>query len=172
METNPTLTPAGRKILDTLRAADDELSGYALIQATGYASGTVYPLLERLTNAGLLTRRRETEDEWIAGGASRPLRKYYSLTDTGREAATAYPSDREGPIAIDPPGCGCTECITGEYVPLDQASDRQIADLLRGEIRDNTSLTLETLLVVRDEYGQFSRTLDPALFGINLDKEK
>lgn len=171
MESSFTLTPAAHAIINTLRGADDELSGYALIQATGHASGTVYPLLERLTAAGLLARRRESEDEWIASGAARPLRKYYALTETGREAADTPPADT-GPVAIDPPGCGCTECITGEYVPLDRATDRQIAALLRGEIQDNTGLTFETLVVVRDEHGQFSRALDPALLGISLDKER
>lgn len=42
------------------------------------------------------------------------------------------------PIAIDPPGCGCTECITGEYVPLVDATPRQITDMLAGRIGNNT----------------------------------
>lgn len=41
------------------------------------------------------------------------------------------------PIAIDPPGCGCTECLTGVYVALDWASSRQILDLLAGDIASN-----------------------------------
>lgn len=44
------------------------------------------------------------------------------------------------PIAIDPPNCGCTECITGEYVPLTDATPRQITDMLAGRLRNNTSL--------------------------------
>lgn len=39
--------------------------------------GTIYPLLTRLKNAGLLTYRWEES----TGG---PPRKYYSLTDTGK----------------------------------------------------------------------------------------
>lgn len=42
------------------------------------------------------------------------------------------------PIAIDPPNCGCTECITGEYVPLVDATPRQITDMLAGRIGNNT----------------------------------
>lgn len=42
-------------------------------------------------------------------------------------------------VAIDPPGCGCTECLVGEYVPLDRASDEQVAALFRGELGDNTN---------------------------------
>lgn len=37
-------------------------------------------------------------------------------------------------IAIDPPGCGCTECIIGEYVPLESANDQQVLGLLTGRI--------------------------------------
>lgn len=51
------------------------------------------------------------------------------------------------PIAIDPPGCGCTECITGEYVPLNDATPRHIADMLAGRIGNNTSLTFTLTLV-------------------------
>lgn len=43
------------------------------------------------------------------------------------------------PIAIDPPGCGCTECLIGEYVPLDQATDDQLRLMLQGKIKNNTS---------------------------------
>lgn len=41
-------------------------------------------------------------------------------------------------LAIDPPNCGCTECITGEYVPLIDATPRQITDMLAGRIGNNT----------------------------------
>lgn len=42
-------------------------------------------------------------------------------------------------LAIDPPGCGCTECLTGEYRPLQDATDDDIRALFAGEINDNTS---------------------------------
>ena len=42
------------------------------------------------------------------------------------------------PIAIDPRGCGCTECLTGEYVPLDQATSAQIALMAAGLLANNT----------------------------------
>ncbi len=173
METNPALTPAARTILAALRDAGGELSGYALIKATGHASGTVYPLLERLAGADLLTRRRETEDEWLSSGARRPLRLYYALTDTGREAFNAPDGEPAGPIAIDPYGCNCTECITGEYVPLERASDAQMAALLRGEIRDNTNTgELQVVVTVRRTWGGFDREIDPALLGITLHTDR
>lgn len=49
------------------------------------------------------------------------------------------------PLAIDPPGCGCTECLTGEYVPLDRASHQDIRRAQLGEIADNTSGLLSEL---------------------------
>jgi len=55
------------------------------------------------------------------------------------------------PVAIDPPGCGCTECMTGEYVPLERASAAQILDLFRGRLRDNTDHTVFTLVVNANE---------------------
>lgn len=42
-------------------------------------------------------------------------------------------------LAIDPDNCGCTECLIGEYRPLNQATDEDIKALFRGEIRDHTS---------------------------------
>lgn len=45
------------------------------------------------------------------------------------------------PIAIDPPTCGCTECITGEYIPLISATARHITDMLAGRMANNTGLT-------------------------------
>jgi hypothetical protein len=38
------------------------------------------------------------------------------------------------PAAIDPAGCGCTQCLTGEYVPLDQATGLQVYAMLRGQL--------------------------------------
>jgi hypothetical protein len=45
------------------------------------------------------------------------------------------------PTAVDPHGCGCTECITGQYVPLERATDRHIAALLTGHMTNNTGAT-------------------------------
>lgn len=171
MESTIRITAAARATLVALCNAGGELSGYAIMKVTGYPSGTIYPLLERLTAAALLTRRRETEDEWLADGARRPLRLYYAVTALGRTAATATPdAPAEGPIAIDPPGCGCTECITGEYVPLDYATDQQIADLIRGEIHNNVGDGLKVTVSARVEYYDFTRQIDPALLGLTIAK--
>lgn len=57
------------------------------------------------------------------------------------------------PIAIDPPGCSCTECMTGEYVPLANASSRQVTDMLAGRIANNTGLEFKVTAV-----GKFNST--------------
>jgi hypothetical protein len=49
-------------------------------------------------------------------------------------------SPHRGVTAVDPPGCGCTECLTGEYVPLQQATGAQVAALLAGAVGNNTGL--------------------------------
>ena len=41
-------------------------------------------------------------------------------------------------IQIDPVGCGCTECLTGLYVPLNRATRKQVLKMLRGKLRNAT----------------------------------
>ena len=43
------------------------------------------------------------------------------------------------PVQVDPFGCGCTECLTGLYVPLDRATDEHIVLLINGTLSDATS---------------------------------
>lgn len=71
---------------------------------------------------------------------------------------------KNGPIAIDPPGCNCTECITGEYVPLDAASRQQILDLFAGRLRDNTDSSTEFTVTVsvNDGDGDYTWSLRAA----------
>lgn len=79
------------------------------------------------------------------------------------------------PIAIDPPECACTECITGEYVPLDRATPEQIADMLAGRIADNTNSGTEFTVTIRvtatDGYDSQAWDLDPALLGVTIPRE-
>lgn len=65
-------------------------------------------------------------------------------------------------IQIDPTGCGCTECITGQYVPLDQASSGQIDDMLEGRVGNATQFEKRQFLTVRDGEGKVIRIIDPA----------
>jgi hypothetical protein len=56
-----------------------------------------------------------------------------------------------GPVQVDPHGCACTECLTGQYVPLDRARPEHIAALLTGEMSDATGEKF-TLAVVTPDY--------------------
>lgn len=55
--------------------------GFSVIEATGLASGTVYPAMRRLEKASLVAA--EWEDQEIADKEQRPLRRYYTLTSEG-----------------------------------------------------------------------------------------
>jgi PadR family transcriptional regulator PadR len=52
--------------------------GYDLMKAAGLQSGTLYPMLARLEDQGLVTSKWEVESE-----PGRPPRKYYQLTGEG-----------------------------------------------------------------------------------------
>ena len=58
--------------------------GFDIMDVTGLPSGTVYPALRRLEEAGLV--KSKWEKHAIAQQALRPPRKYYELTKAGREA--------------------------------------------------------------------------------------
>src|SRR5438128_1685794 len=58
--------------------------GFDVMTVTGLASGTVYPALRRLEDAGLVLSKWERAG--IAQQAQRPVRKYYEVTKEGREA--------------------------------------------------------------------------------------
>ncbi len=58
--------------------------GFDIIDATGLRSGTVYPILRRLEEVGLVRSRWERAPR--AREEGRPPRRYYQLTATGAEA--------------------------------------------------------------------------------------
>jgi PadR family transcriptional regulator PadR len=60
-------------------------SGAELSRTLGIASGTLYPLLARLENAGWLNSEWETVDPSEAG---RPRRRFYKLTGQGQTRAS------------------------------------------------------------------------------------
>jgi len=63
--------------------ANGYLYGFDIIDITGLPGGTVYPALRRLEDNGYLASTWEKHR--IAQSKSRPPRKYYELTRTGRE---------------------------------------------------------------------------------------
>lgn len=57
--------------------------GFEVMQATGLASGTIYPALRRMEDAMLIKSKWEKQS--IAQAEQRPARKYYEVTKAGRE---------------------------------------------------------------------------------------
>lgn len=53
-------------------------------------------------------------------------------------------------LAIDPYHCGCTECIIGEYVPLEQATDDQLIAMILGELANHTGYEVTDFFVNDD----------------------
>jgi DNA-binding PadR family transcriptional regulator len=70
--------------------------GFDILDATALASGTVYPILRRLEDAGLVRSRWEPVQR--ARDEGRPPRRYYELTGSGaevaREALVRHPDAR------------------------------------------------------------------------------
>ena len=62
-----------------------ERYGLRLCEETGLPSGTIYPIVARLEQAGWVESRWEDPREHITEG--RPRRRYYRLTDDGAEQA-------------------------------------------------------------------------------------
>lgn len=57
--------------------------GFDILDVTGLPSGTVYPILRRLEEEGLV--RSKWEREHVARRAQRRARRYYELTPRGYE---------------------------------------------------------------------------------------
>jgi DNA-binding PadR family transcriptional regulator len=78
--TGPTLKVLG----EFCRRPTDRLSGIEISRATGLASGTLYPILFRLEEAGWL------ESEWeevVPAQVKRPRRRLYRITALGETSA-------------------------------------------------------------------------------------
>ena len=75
------LSYAATVILQSVSAG--YLYGFDIIDITGLPGGTVYPALRRLEENGYLTS--QWEHPKISQAEPRPARKYYELTQEGRE---------------------------------------------------------------------------------------
>ena len=70
--------------------------GYDLGRQTGLKAGSLYPILMRLADRGLLEARWEP-----AGSLGRPARHLYRLTAAGASlAASLAPAARAGPTVV------------------------------------------------------------------------
>jgi PadR family transcriptional regulator, regulatory protein PadR len=85
----PRLTAQTLKVLAILMShADDELSGAEIGRTTKLASGTLYPILLRLEDAGWAESRWEVENPHEL---RRPRRRFYQITGVGmRKARLAF----------------------------------------------------------------------------------
>jgi DNA-binding PadR family transcriptional regulator len=78
-------SPQTLQVLQAFLAAPREWRyGYDISRDTGVKSGTLYPILMRLEENGLL------ESDWETSEAGRPPRHIYRLTRTGQRAAREY----------------------------------------------------------------------------------
>jgi len=94
----PSLSYAATAVLQAV--ANGHQHGFDVIAVTGLASGTVYPALRRLEEAGWL--ESHWEEHLVAQRELRPPRKYYQVTIPGGVAlATALERYR----ALARPGC-------------------------------------------------------------------
>ena len=86
------MTYATAAVLHAL--ADERAYGFDIAAATGLRRGTVYPILRRLEEAGMLVGEWETSEASQQEG--RPARRYYRLNGSGAElartAAERYPA--------------------------------------------------------------------------------
>jgi DNA-binding PadR family transcriptional regulator len=80
-------TPVQMVLAALLAAPTRERYGLELCEMTGLPSGTMYPIVARLEQAGLLDSRWEDTEQHASEG--RPRRRYYKLTTDGAEWARA-----------------------------------------------------------------------------------
>jgi PadR family transcriptional regulator, regulatory protein PadR len=85
-------------VLRSLAARPNEWRyGYELCQQLGIKAGSMYPILIRLADRGLLDTSWETETP-----AGRPPRHLYRLTGTGLALARTLTTDVEGRVGLKP----------------------------------------------------------------------
>lgn len=82
----PRLTKPTIGVLTALLAATDDNPawGLSICRDADIGPGTVYPILDRLTERGWITSRDEDGPH-----PGRPARRYYEFTDNGRALAQA-----------------------------------------------------------------------------------
>lgn len=93
--------PLGVTSLQILAAIrDGHAYGLEVVARTGLPSGTVYPTLGRLQQAGLV--RSRWEGRRAADSEGRPRRRYYELTAAGvRALAEGTARIRQAALALD-----------------------------------------------------------------------
>lgn len=87
--------------------ADGIPYGFDIMDSTSLPSGTVYPILARLEEQGLVRSRWEAVG--IAQREKRPPRRYYDITAPGKRAMTTWADyyrtlGRPAPVTVPRPG--------------------------------------------------------------------
>jgi DNA-binding PadR family transcriptional regulator len=79
--------------------------GFDIMDATGLPSGTVYPALRRMEDAGFVVSR--WENAAVAQKEQRPPRKYYELSKSGQralaDATSRYRLTERDPLRVGRP---------------------------------------------------------------------
>jgi PadR family transcriptional regulator PadR len=83
-----------------LDAPTEETYGYQLAEASGLASGSIYPILRRLEDEGWITSRWEE----IEAARERRRRRYYRLTGEGRRQARVATAKEARALRLLTPG--------------------------------------------------------------------
>ncbi|MGC9670900.1 PadR family transcriptional regulator [Planosporangium sp. 12N6] len=97
MQRNRPPSPQTVKVLRALAADPARWRyGYDLVTEVNLKSGSLYPILVRLADRGLL------ETSWEPGVGSRPPRHLYRLTGAGREFVAALTAARRDRSAAHP----------------------------------------------------------------------
>lgn len=91
------ITDSTLDVLDALVKQPSPAHGFVIAQAAGRKTGTVYPILMRLTDAGWL----ESEWEKQHPQEGKPPRRFYRFTNEGRAGAATLLRERRG-VATDP----------------------------------------------------------------------
>lgn len=87
-------SPQTRAVLRALAAAPSWTHGYELCRTLDLKAGTVYPILIRLSERGLVERTWEQDPP-----PGRPARHLYRLSARGAEAVAALPDRRPAPAS-------------------------------------------------------------------------
>lgn len=92
----PRVTAQTLKVLGALiTCAQSEISGAEIARSTKLASGTLYPILMRLEEAGWVESHWETADPHKL---CRPRRRFYCVTGVGAMEARAAVREVVGPL--------------------------------------------------------------------------
>lgn len=73
--------------------------------------------------------------------------------------------DLEKIRAIDPPGCGCTECIIGEYVPFDHPDIDEVLEAILDKSIElpRNNLNSGTLIIYRNSSGAIQTEINSTM---------